>query len=74
VIESDKILVMEKGVLMEFEEPSKLLADTNSMFSKLVDKTGVEGAKALRKAAAEYFASKEAQRAGDKAYAQQHYR
>ncbi|PRQ51289.1 putative xenobiotic-transporting ATPase [Rosa chinensis] len=35
VIDSDKVMVLSDGKLVEYEEPSKLL-DTNSYFSKLV--------------------------------------
>jgi ABC-type multidrug transport system fused ATPase/permease subunit len=58
VIEGDKIIVMEQGVLQEFAAPHVLLGDKESMFSKLVDKSGAQAAAALRAVAAEYFASK----------------
>ncbi|CAL9009832.1 unnamed protein product, partial [Prunus brigantina] len=35
VIDSDMVMVLSYGKLVEYEEPSKLL-DTNSYFSKLV--------------------------------------
>ncbi|KAJ9508337.1 hypothetical protein QJQ45_011846, partial [Haematococcus lacustris] len=60
VIESDKVLVMEAGVLKENAEPSALLADRESMFSKLVDKTGDAAAAALRQMAANFFAARQA--------------
>lgn len=59
VIEGDKILVMEQGVLQEFAAPKQLLDDRESMFSKLVDKSGDQAAAALRAVAAETFAAKE---------------
>jgi ABC-type multidrug transport system fused ATPase/permease subunit len=40
VIESHYVLVMEAGVLKEMAPPKTLLDDRESMFSKLVDKTG----------------------------------
>ncbi|KXZ44762.1 hypothetical protein GPECTOR_62g877 [Gonium pectorale] len=55
IIESDKVLVMEQGELMEFAPPAQLLADRSTMFSKLVDKTGPAAAAALRKMADEHF-------------------
>jgi ATP-binding cassette, subfamily C (CFTR/MRP), member 1 len=58
VIEGDKILVMEQGVLQEFAAPKQLLDDKESMFSKLVDKSGAAAAAALRAIAAETFAAK----------------
>jgi hypothetical protein len=38
--------------------PSVLLDNRESMFSKLVDKSGAQAAAALRQMAAEYYASK----------------
>uniref|UniRef100_A0A383WNY2 Uncharacterized protein n=1 Tax=Tetradesmus obliquus TaxID=3088 RepID=A0A383WNY2_TETOB len=55
VIESDQVLVMEAGVLKEMAPPSVLLDNPESMFSKLVDKTGAAAAAGLRQMAAEYF-------------------
>jgi ABC-type multidrug transport system fused ATPase/permease subunit len=62
VIESDYVLVMEAGVLKEMAPPSQLLGDKESMFSKLVDKTGPQAAAALRTMAADFFASRQAAR------------
>jgi len=58
VIEGDKIIVMEQGVLQEFAAPKTLLDDRESMFSKLIDKSGKGPAAALRAIAAETFAAK----------------
>ena len=58
VIESDQVLVMEAGVLKEMAPPSVLLDNRESMFSKLVDKSGAQAAAALRQMAADYYASK----------------
>jgi len=58
VIEGDKIIVMEQGVLQEFAAPKTLLDDRESMFSKLVDKSGAEAAAALRAVADETFRAK----------------
>ncbi|KAG1658983.1 hypothetical protein FOA52_008685 [Chlamydomonas sp. UWO 241] len=60
VIESDKVIVMETGVLKECAPPSQLLADPNSMFSLLVDRSGKQAAAALRGMATEFFASRAA--------------
>eukprot|EP00357_Protocruzia_adherens_P030800 CAMPEP_0114996004 /NCGR_PEP_ID=MMETSP0216-20121206/14061_1 /TAXON_ID=223996 /ORGANISM="Protocruzia adherens, Strain Boccale" /LENGTH=1423 /DNA_ID=CAMNT_0002360143 /DNA_START=156 /DNA_END=4427 /DNA_ORIENTATION=+ len=38
VIENDKIMVLERGQLLEFAPPKELLKDENSMFSHLVKK------------------------------------
>eukprot|EP00878_Enallax_costatus_P000230 GHUV01000294.1.p1 GENE.GHUV01000294.1~~GHUV01000294.1.p1 ORF type:complete len:1290 (+),score=442.33 GHUV01000294.1:122-3991(+) len=59
VIESDQVLVMEAGVLKEMAPPSVLLANPESMFSKLVDKSGPQAAAALRQMAAEYYAGRQ---------------
>jgi ABC-type multidrug transport system fused ATPase/permease subunit len=58
VIESDQVIVMEAGVLKEMAPPSVLLDNRDSMFSKLVDKSGATAAAALRQMAAEYYSSK----------------
>ena len=59
VIESDKVLVMEAGVLKEQGPCTDLLANPDSMFSLLVDKTGAQAAQALRQLANEFRASRE---------------
>jgi len=59
VIESDYAMVMEAGVLKEMSPPKTLLDDPESMFSKLVDKTGPQAAAALRSMADDYFASRQ---------------
>jgi len=56
VIQSDKVIVMEQGVLEEYDYTAKLLDDPDTFFSKLVDKSGPEAAAALRQLAAEHFA------------------
>jgi ABC-type multidrug transport system fused ATPase/permease subunit len=60
VIESDQVLVMEAGVLKEMAPPSVLLDNRESMFSKLVDKTGAQAAAGLRQMAAEFFSRRAA--------------
>ena len=45
---------MDAGVVAEIGPPRALLADPSSAFSKLVDATGVSGAAALRKMAADF--------------------
>ena len=55
VIESDKILVMQDGVALEFEHPFKLLAANDededitreSRFAEIVKATGIETSKSL---------------------------
>lgn len=46
---------MDAGRVAEIAPPSVLLANPESNFSKLVDKTGAAGAAALRQMAAEFF-------------------
>jgi hypothetical protein len=50
---------MEAGVLKEMAPPKTLLDDHESMFSKLVDKTGPQAAAALRSMANDYFSSRQ---------------
>ncbi len=56
VIRSDQVIVMDAGLVAEIGPPSVLLANPNSAFSKLVDKTGAASAAALRKMAADFLA------------------
>lgn len=51
---------MDAGVVAEIGPPSVLLADPNSAFSSLVDKTGEQSAAALRKMAADFQAERKA--------------
>jgi ATP-binding cassette subfamily C (CFTR/MRP) protein 1 len=60
VIELDKVAVMESDVLKECAPPSELLADRNSMFSLLVDKSGEQTAAALRSMASELLLTRAA--------------
>jgi ABC-type multidrug transport system fused ATPase/permease subunit len=55
VIRSDQVIVMDAGMVAEIGPPSVLLADPNSAFSSLVDRTGEAGAAALRQMAADFF-------------------
>lgn len=47
IIESDKVLVMDGGVVAEFGEPHKLLQDPNGIFAELVSHAGESAAKKL---------------------------
>lgn len=51
VIDSNKIMFLDKGELKEFDEPDRLLERKESMFSKLVDATGGATAAHLRNVA-----------------------
>lgn len=48
VIDSDKVLVLGDGQVLEYGRPSELLGNTDSHFSKMVDATGSASAAALR--------------------------
>lgn len=39
-MDSDKVLVMEAGQMVEFDHPYKLLQDTQGYFYKMVAQTG----------------------------------
>ncbi|KAG0082431.1 Multidrug resistance-associated protein 1 [Podila epicladia] len=47
IIESDKVLVMDGGVVAEFGEPHKLLQDPNGIFAELVSHAGDSASKKL---------------------------
>jgi hypothetical protein len=55
VIRSDQVIVMDAGLVAEIGPPSVLLANPDSAFSSLVDRTGEAGAAALRQMAKEFF-------------------
>lgn len=47
IIESDKVLVMDGGVVAEFGEPHKLLQDPNGIFAELVSHAGEAASRKL---------------------------
>ncbi|KAK3846019.1 MAG: P-loop containing nucleoside triphosphate hydrolase protein [Linnemannia gamsii] len=53
IIESDKVLVMDGGVVAEFGEPHKLLQDPNGIFAELVSHAGEAASKKLANIAEE---------------------
>jgi len=53
VIDYDRIIVMERGCVMEFDEPHVLLQNPDGHFSTLVDQTGPTTAAQLRQKAKE---------------------
>ena len=55
VIRSDLVVVMDAGQVCEMGTPDELLANPQSAFSQLVDKTGAASAAALRKMAADFL-------------------
>lgn len=39
-MDSDKVLVMDGGTMVEFDHPHNLLQDTNSRFFRMIAETG----------------------------------
>lgn len=58
VMDSDKVLVMDGGQAVEFGHPHDLLQDPTGYFSKMVEQTGSELEKKLKKIAADDFDQK----------------
>lgn len=48
IIDSDKILVLEKGRVAEFDTPKNLVKNEKSLFVSMLDQTGAANAKALK--------------------------
>jgi len=55
VIDSDKVLVMDAGTMVEFDHPYNLLKDKNGFFYKMVEQTGPANVKLLHNIASEVF-------------------
>ncbi|KAJ3129395.1 Multidrug resistance-associated protein 4 [Nowakowskiella sp. JEL0407] len=51
IIESDRVLVMDAGKVLEFDDPSVLLENPEGSFRNLVDQTGEATAKKLKEVA-----------------------
>ena len=51
IIESDKILVLKQGRVVEYDKPHKLLEKQEGDFKEMVEATGVNKAELLREAA-----------------------
>ncbi|GBG71636.1 hypothetical protein CBR_g9052 [Chara braunii] len=51
IIDSDRVLLLEKGELLEFDAPAKLLENESSMFTSFVNRTLPRESWALRRAA-----------------------
>ena len=58
IIDFDRILVMEKGKVAEFDTPANLIR-ANGLFAELINNTGPETSEKLRKAA--FLAEKQRQ-------------
>lgn len=63
IIESDRVMVMDQGNLLEFDEPIVLLETEGSSFRSLVEQTGVNSSAKLKALAKE--ASLQRKRAND---------
>jgi ATP-binding cassette subfamily C (CFTR/MRP) protein 1 len=48
IIYSDRVLVLEKGKVAEFDTPKELLSRKNSLFSRMVEQTGEANSKLLK--------------------------
>lgn len=48
ITDSTRVMVLDKGSLAEFDTPKKLLDDSNTIFTSMVDATGPASAKYLR--------------------------
>ncbi|XP_065333029.1 ATP-binding cassette sub-family C member 4-like [Cloeon dipterum] len=55
IMDSDRVLVMADGKLMEYGAPYELLQVENGMFRRMIDETGFHSAKTLEKIAREKF-------------------
>lgn len=48
IMNSDRIMVLDKGKVVEFDTPKNLLLNPNSYFTQLVNQTGKANAKMLK--------------------------
>ncbi|CAF4400641.1 unnamed protein product, partial [Adineta steineri] len=48
IIDSDRVMVLSNGMLVEFDSPQVLLSNTNSQFTLLVEQAGIAEAEYLR--------------------------
>jgi len=55
VIDSDKILVIDAGTVVEFDHPHNLLKNEHGFFYKMVAQTGQNNAQSLHSIAYEVF-------------------
>jgi len=54
-MDSDKILVMNAGTVVEFDHPYILLKNKDGYFHKMIEQTGQNNAQSLRNLAYEVF-------------------
>lgn len=57
-MDSDKVLVMDNGVVSEFGAPHELLQVEGGLFQSMVQSTGAHECERLKEIAKEAFASK----------------
>lgn len=55
IIDSDKVLVMDAGRVIEYDHPHQLLQNPNGIFYNMVDETGPATSKLLRSQALHSF-------------------
>lgn len=55
VMDSDKVLVIDEGTVVEFDHSWNLLKNNNGYFYKMVEQTGQDTADSLHKIANEVF-------------------
>jgi ATP-binding cassette subfamily C (CFTR/MRP) protein 4 len=55
IIDSDVVLVMDRGRLVEEGHPHMLLSSRKGIFSSLVDETGMENARVMKEMAKTSF-------------------
>lgn len=58
IMDSDKVLVMESGTMVEFDHPHVLLQNPSGKFSKMVAESGKSMAEQLRKIARSSYLKK----------------
>lgn len=51
IIDCDRVLVLDKGAIVEFDTPAKLVRNENSAFAALINETGTENSAMLKKMA-----------------------
>lgn len=51
IIENDRVMVMDAGIILEFDEPYELLLNPEGSFTALIEQTGVGSSKKLREIA-----------------------
>lgn len=58
-MDSDKVLVMDQGLVNQFDAPHVLLQDESGIFYGMVNATGAQESERLKEAAKQAYESKE---------------